>query len=463
MIALEGSPSLNGYSAAATSHSVALPTGVTAGEFLGIVILSNESNRTPQATGYTFKSFSMSTDTSYIMGVLWKEAGASESTPITVDFAEGGSGAIVSTSFRLSGVDMTDPFNSNTGIKIEEATASASHTVAADSITVTSGAGILLVMGCEFNRSVTAADADLDVTIGNTASTLSIHVYMDTEVSGTGNPQYDFTTNDTRRMGFNLFELKPASSGTELTAPLLAAGTTLASPDLVQKVDVTTPDYGVTSIFYAYTGDTPASPDFFYIRESTFGNTTADGTGDLTQTTSAPVDFNYFDDSAGTWSGWVTFDVADLSVPTLSSGTVLYEMTVQGDEITLSPPLLDSSASLYASTVSATYGLEVPLLDSSASLYAPEVDNGYSISVPILSATTALFVPEISTTVELAAPLLASELALYEPTLASVVTLEIPLLEEETELLAPGVGMFIGASGPIIRVVSGRNYTYKVK
>lgn len=271
------------------------------------------------------------------------------------------------------------------------------------------------------------------------------------------------TANDTGIEPIIYFETEDVATGQTLTVPLLSSGNTVSTPDLVQKVTVTTPSYDPASIFYAYTGDTPASPDFFYIRESTFGNTTADGTGDLTQTTSAPVDFNYFDDSAGTWSGWVTFDVADLSVPTLSSGTVLYEMTVQGDEITLSPPLLDSSASLYASTVSATYGLEVPLLDSSASVYAPEVDNGYSISVPLLSATTALFVPEISTTVELAAPLLASELVLYEPTLTSVVRLEVPLLEEETELLAPGVGMFIGISGPLVRVVSGRNYTYKVK
>lgn len=233
MSGILGTPAVTGYSASATSHNVTLPSGITAGEMLCIPFLVNETNRTPQATGWSVASSILAMDLSNRTGILYKEATGSEGASVSVTFAEGGSASIVAMAFR-SDYDAADFLNSNAGYYQADATATATPSIAAGALSLASGSGCLVLMGCEANRSVTASDADLDTTIGNTASTNSLHAYLDSEVIGAGNPQYEFTINSSRRMGFAVYELKSAApagpSITNVTDPI--NGTITVTTDL---------------------------------------------------------------------------------------------------------------------------------------------------------------------------------------------------------------------------------------
>lgn len=224
MPTVTGTPVNGGYNTAATSHVINMPTGSVSGEVICIAYLLSETTRAPLISGYTDAPHTITVDSSFRMGIMYKTATGSDPATETMTFSPAGSTAITYSTFCISGADTADFLNSNPGVKQEDATATATPSVAASALSLASGSGCLVLMGCEANRSVSAFDADLDQQISTTANTNSFSVFIDNEVVGAGNPQYDFTINSSRRMGIALFELKVAEpagpSFTSITDPI---------------------------------------------------------------------------------------------------------------------------------------------------------------------------------------------------------------------------------------------------
>ena len=218
MAALQGSTVSSGYLAAATTHSVTLPTGITAGELLCIYCLTNSQNRKGTATGYTAVDFTFETGSTTSHTLLWKAATGSESGNITITLDPAGSASLVAHAFRLSGVDTTDPFNTANYLELTEGASTATPSIAASTLTSTAGSGFLVALSCEANRDVVSFDADLDTEIGSTAAANSLHVFLDETEAGTVNPLYDFTMSSDRQFNEAIFELKsPAVAGPVIT------------------------------------------------------------------------------------------------------------------------------------------------------------------------------------------------------------------------------------------------------
>ena len=197
-----GTPVNGGYNAAATSHVINLPTGIQAGEIIRISYVLSETSRIPVISGYTDKGFTATVDTSFRIGIMYKEATGSEGATETMTFSPAGSTALTYVVTRLEGYDASNFLNGNAGVLQEEPAAITNPTVLANAISISSGNSVQVLMACEANRSVSAYDTGLLTQVGTIASTNSLHDYIDEEVVGSGNPEYGFTINSTRRMVF---------------------------------------------------------------------------------------------------------------------------------------------------------------------------------------------------------------------------------------------------------------------
>jgi hypothetical protein len=114
--------------------------------------------------------------------------------------------------------------------------------------------------------------------------------------------------------------------------------------------------------------------------------------------------------------------------------------------LTLTPPLLDNSAALFAPAVTTgAVALTPPLLDNSALLFAPTVvqiaPGTQAVSLPLLDNSAALFVPGITTgAVSLTFPLLDSAAVLLAPGITiGGVSLTFPLLDSAASPFAPSI------------------------
>lgn len=144
---------------------------------------------------------------------------------------------------------------------------------------------------------------------------------------------------------------------------------------------------------------------------------------------------------------WVPFTsgggggAQELLPPLVDTSAVIYAPTVSST-YNLLPPLLDASASLFAPVVSVgVVELLPPLLDASAVLYAPTVSLAgglQSLQPPLLDASATLFAPSVSYTIQ--PPLLTNGQTFYAPTVTvGTVTLRPPLLNAAAVLYAPSV------------------------
>lgn len=220
MAGVIGTPVNDGYSAAATSHTATLPTGIQAGEALCIAVLLNENSKGVSASGFTATEFPFTVSSTSKLVLLHKEAAGDEGASVTLTITPSGTAACTRASFRLDGYDATDLLNSNAGVSFETAD-SATPSIAPDTLSITSGSGVLVLMSCEASRGNTAFDSDLDQRISTTQSTNSLHVFIDNEVIGTGTPQYDFTMSSNRAYSAAMLELKAGGpSITDITDPV---------------------------------------------------------------------------------------------------------------------------------------------------------------------------------------------------------------------------------------------------
>lgn len=338
MAGVIGTPHNGGYSASASLHVITTPPGIQAGELSCIAYLVSENNRVPVIAGYTNASLVVTVDSSWTAGILYKVAGGSEPATEMMTFSPVGSSGVSYVSFRMQGYDTANFLNSNPGAVDQPATATATPSIAASTLSMTSGNSCLVIMGCEANRSVTAADADLDTVVGNIASTNSAHFYLDSEVIGTGNPQYDFTINSSRRMGTALFELKVAAPAgpTVLTiADPASDSMTITLSEAAATVDTISITYGGVTQSQSYTtGDDTTFTIASLTRNllpptGTVTVTLLAGATEITSTTTV------LDDIAG----WET---TDLVSPVTTEGSVFYNHTgatpVTGDKVRHNDP-----------------------------------------------------------------------------------------------------------------------------
>jgi hypothetical protein len=194
------------YFTAATSFVATAPSSSVSGEVIVFEVQLNENTKFASASGYTRIDIDKSTwETVY----LWKAATGSDPGTVTINVEPSGTSTAHILAYRLQNVDTTDPFNSANFVEGTTANSS-TPSIAANTITVGSGNGVLFTMGCEAIRTVTTADTDLTVIEEYAANASSFHSYIDPAVAGTGNPAYDFTMSDARAYGYSMIELNPA-------------------------------------------------------------------------------------------------------------------------------------------------------------------------------------------------------------------------------------------------------------
>lgn len=205
-IALQGEVVVDGFYTSASSFVVTLPIGMTIGEVVVLDCIVGDLAKTFSATGWTVLHIGMSTSNREL---IWRLIDGTEGTTVTVNVSTGTSSAHFS-SFRLSGIDTTDPFNSdNSAYALSALTTTPSF--AANFLTLDSGNGCLTHLSCEATRTVTGYDVGLLDEFVMSPGNISNHVYFDASIAGFGNPQYDFTLSDSRTYDMVLVELKTES------------------------------------------------------------------------------------------------------------------------------------------------------------------------------------------------------------------------------------------------------------
>lgn len=215
-IAIEGTPAVDGYQSAAVSFTCNLPASIQAGELLIIDAICGDKNKWLDVSGWTTVQISHST---FSRNIIWKKAVGDEGASVTVDVMASGTADAHLSSFRMSGVDTTDPFNSNNSY--DELLANTSTpTILANLLTITADSGILAGIACEASRAVSVYDADLDIEVVMSAGLISNHVYLDITEASTLNPAYDFTMSDSRAFDIDLIELMQARTVFEQIAQI---------------------------------------------------------------------------------------------------------------------------------------------------------------------------------------------------------------------------------------------------
>lgn len=242
----QGTTVSTGYLAASTSHLVGVPDGIQAGEFYGIYCLLSESGKTASATGFDSRSFNFSVASSSAHVLLFKEADGTESGNITVNIEPDGTSALTAHAFRLSNVDMLDPFNGNNYTSETDTVSVTTTTIAADTLFNSANNGFLAAVAAEANRDVVTADADL-IEIGSTADTNSVHVYLDEFSTTGGNPQYDWLMSSSRQFDKTIFEIK-AISGPISTPKQATNGSTTGNPTITHGLTINEGDVIVVSV-----------------------------------------------------------------------------------------------------------------------------------------------------------------------------------------------------------------------
>lgn len=231
------------------------------------------------------------------------------------------------------------------------------------------------------------------------------------------------------------------SVASTVSAPLIAAATALYAPITAERVTLVTPSFTSESVLYGYTGDTPVAGDHIEWYEATPGNSDIDDTGALTQASPSAVVVRIVDVS-DTTSDWYVFELADLSIPTISGQTMFFSPTISEGDV-LAVPLLDASPTLYAAQLNST--IYHPASDFSGSLYTPSLVA--TISAGVIDGTV-LYAPSVAGAATLDAPFISAATSLYAPEVASVIT--VPLLEASATLQVPSVTFRDYLSPPLI-------------
>lgn len=132
-----------------------------------------------------------------------------------------------------------------------------------------------------------------------------------------------------------------------------------------------------------------------------------------------------------------------LTVPLLDGGAALYAPTLTVGPRTLTLPLLDGGAALYAPTIALAGGpaqsLTIPLLDGAATLFAPTVTPTNLLTVPLLDGGAALYAPTLAPKSLVTLGLLDAGATLYAPSLTPKTTTTLPLLDAGALLYAPTI------------------------
>ena len=114
----------------------------------------------------------------------------------------------------------------------------------------------------------------------------------------------------------------------------------------------------------------------------------------------------------------------------------MYGPTLTAGPVTLTAPLVTSTAVLYAPAVGQFSALQPPVIDSTVAVYAPSLLNLSALTAPLIGSTAQVFAGAVGST--LSAPLLTNGNVLYGPTLtAGPVTLTAPPIASTAALYAP--------------------------
>jgi hypothetical protein len=203
MASVTGEVVIDGFFASASSFVVNLPLDMQIGEIVILDCVVGDLAKTFSATDWTVLHIGMSTSNREL---IWRVVDGTEGTTVTVNVSSGTSSAHF-VQFRMSGLDTTDPFNSNNAVYFLSAlTTTPSFPV--NTITVNSGNGCLVHLSCEATRTVTDYDVSTLDELSMSAGDISNHIYLDVTIPGFGNPQYDFTLADSRTYDMVLVELK---------------------------------------------------------------------------------------------------------------------------------------------------------------------------------------------------------------------------------------------------------------
>lgn len=207
--------------AAASSHDIPLPTGIASGDLLCIVYSTGDTNRyliTP--SGWDGEVHGNGGGTLKMTGRLHKIADGTEGATVTCSINTGTSGC-AAVSFRATGFDAADPFNSDNHVFAEEATAENPWTVASGLLTGVSDSDsdIVLVGTASAARAITSQDSELTL-IRSMTTGGSVHVLYE-DAPGSSNAAYSNQMSDSRQWVNLLFEIKAAGGG---SGPVLALG-----------------------------------------------------------------------------------------------------------------------------------------------------------------------------------------------------------------------------------------------
>jgi hypothetical protein len=112
--------------------------------------------------------------------------------------------------FAFSGVDVADPYDSANVVNGTEASEDP-FTLAANTISITSGNAVLLGWGGELDRSIVTPDGDYTVVGSVNGATHNQHAYY-IAAPGTGNPDTSFDMSDAAAYQWILAELRASSA-----------------------------------------------------------------------------------------------------------------------------------------------------------------------------------------------------------------------------------------------------------
>jgi hypothetical protein len=263
---------------------------------------------------------------------------------------------------------------------------------------------------------------------------------------GDDGTQYRFTdTNAAGSVTSNPAALTVTAASTSLTPPLLDSTAVLFAPAVTTgSVPVTPPLLDSAAVLFAPAVSNLAGTEEFAFEDAVFDAGAFDtGGAEEFAFDDGAFDARAFDTGADS-TGALT-----LTPPLLDNSAALFAPAVTTGAVALTPPLLDNSALLFAPTVvqiaPGTQAVSLPLLDNSAALFVPGITTGaVSLTFPLLDSAAVLLAPGITIGgVSLTFPLLDSAASPFAPSITQGPPgnqmLTIPLLSSAAVVFAPSI------------------------
>ena len=204
----------------ALTLTVNLPANISAGDMLCVDWATEGGNRKLNPPSGWAGTYIAPAGTDFISGVLWIEATGSEGSTLDFDVHRisddtNQSGVVQAVATRITGVDLTDPFDSDNDAA-EYSTSQDPWTCTANTITgIGAGNMIMMASHCNANRALTTADAALTNTVSGVGGNGSIHVFADETPAGTGNAAYSNDMASAREHLDYFYELVPAGGSAQ--------------------------------------------------------------------------------------------------------------------------------------------------------------------------------------------------------------------------------------------------------